>query len=171
MASSMMPMSKKVQHAGMVDNTFVCNRCGSRYELALPMPIFMLTASIKAWEKEHAKCKGNTSAIREAKKLVDWPSCDDTGISSRAIYAHMTGRRPQSSTFGNHPHDPSDFGRCYRLLQLAPEWVPRMVEMAQYTQVWARLAEVWPELTRLYEEELPAGTCPRLYARMKDLGA
>lgn len=165
-AASMMPMTKDVQHAGMVENALVCNRCGSRYEMGLPMPIYLLTATLEAWTKHHRDCQGNRSAMREARSVHDWITSDDTGISSKAIWAHMMGRRPSNPT---HPWDPADFGRCYRLLALAPEWEARMPEMAKYSDVWGRLGAAWPELKALYEEELPSGTCPKLYQRMKDL--
>lgn len=55
-------------------------------------------------------------------RLVDWYSSDDTGSSSKAIAAFMTGR----SSSGDFPWDGGDFGRCHRLLQLIPEWRPRL---------------------------------------------
>jgi hypothetical protein len=153
----------------MVGDTLVCNRCGARQQLTLPQPVDSVVGLMKGWGKTHAKCRGNTSALRQANSLADWPLSDDTGVSSKAIYSHMTGRRPQTAPFGNHPHDPADFGRCYRLLQLAPHWELRIAEMSTYSQVWARLAAAWPELKALYEEELPTGSAPKLYARMKEL--
>ena len=116
-------------------------------------------------------------------EALTWITGDDTGISSTAIWARMMGA-PQSGryAFGNYPHDPDDFGRCYRLLASIPEWRPRIGEMAAEGEVWARLAAAWDELSALYEEEArtfgvdPAARqfgwrAPRLYARLKELGA
>ncbi len=164
--SNMMPMSKTVQHAGMAGNVLLCDRCGARQELTLPQPMDSVAALMKAWGKAHAKCKGNRVAFREATELDEWPISDDTGMSSKAIYRHMRG-----GVTGDFPYplDPDDFGRCYRLLLLAPEWRLRISEMAQHGKGWAALSSAWDELTALYEEESPRGTAPKLYARMKEL--
>ena len=116
-------------------------------------------------------------------EALAWISGRDTGISSKAIWAHMMGVPPeQPFAFGNFPHDPDDFGRCYRLLVRVPAWRARIGEMASHGEVWARLAVAWDELAALYEEEAAANgvnptlergwfRAPRLYARMKELGA
>jgi hypothetical protein len=107
---------------------------------------------------------------------VVWITSDDTGISSKAIWAQMVGA-PHDPVWGaGYPHDPSDFGRCYRLLERIPEWKGRMHEMAQYGPVWPGLIAAWDELTALWEEEIGPGpgryygkSAPRLYARMTEI--
>lgn len=169
----MMPMSKNVRHAGMAGNVLLCNRCGARQPLSVPCSIDTFVELTKAWGKAHAKCRGDTMAFRQAATLDAWPDSDDTGMSSKAIYRHMRNGPAFAADFRSggvpHPLDPSDFGRCYRLLNLAPDWRARITEMAQHGPEWAALSGAWDELTALYEEELPHGTAPRLYARMKAL--
>lgn len=100
-----------------------------------------------------------------------WIVSYDTGVSSKTIWAVMmgaiSGQEPWS-TF-NVPHDPADFGRCYRLLKAIPEWRPRLHEVAERFPKWAPLIAAWDELTALYEEEVASGTAPKLYARMRQL--
>ena len=67
------------------------------------------------------------------------------------------------------PVDPSDFGRCFRLLELIPRWRKRMPEMAAIGGGWEALVPVWGELEALYREELPSRRAPKLYQRMSDL--
>jgi hypothetical protein len=69
------------------------------------------------------------------------------------------------------PYDPSDFGRCYRLLQVMPSWRLRMQEVADAHVNWQPFVDAWEELTTLYELELksPDGMAPRTYARMRQL--
>ncbi len=68
------------------------------------------------------------------------------------------------------PHDPDDFGRCYRLLEIMPEWRARLSEVAAQCPDWAPLIAAWAELEDLWREETAAGKdCPKLFARMKDL--
>lgn len=171
--------SKNADHVGMAGNTMLCDHCGARQELTVPQPVGSVVALIKAWTKAHAKCTGNQRAFRDATSLSDWPESDDTGMSSKAIYRHMQ-RGPafaeDAFRFGGarvpFPLDPGDFGRCYRLLALAPQWRGRMNEMAQHGGGWAALAPAWDELTAVYEAEVGAtyrGSAPKLYARMKEL--
>lgn len=101
--------------------------------------------------------------------LVDWLTNGDTGISSLTIYHVITGRRVDWTGW---PADPSDFGRCYRLLKIMPSWRARLTEVAtRYPKTpWTNLIASWDDVQALYEEELPAGTAPKCYALMKELG-
>lgn len=63
------------------------------------------------------------------KRALTWLMGDDTGISSKALCAHMLGIEGARNM---PPSDAGDRGRCIRLLQLIPEWQPRLDEMAQY---------------------------------------
>ena len=105
---------------------------------------------------------------------IEWIAGDDTGISSRAIWAVMMGAPVRRVAFGTHPSDPDDFGRCHRLLEAVPEWRPRMGEMAAHSRVWSRLAEHWDELTQMYLRVVEGGrwnlpASRAMYQRMKEL--
>ena len=103
-------------------------------------------------------------------KAYEWLRNGDTGTSSETIWAVMM--RQHSPKHGpDIPYDPSDFGRCYRLLKVMPEWVARMPEVAAKYPKWKPFVDAWDELTAMYEKELPKGTAPKLYARMKELRA
>lgn len=106
---------------------------------------------------------------KEAKAAMGmdaWLQSDDTGLSSKAMamamFACGNGQK-------DYPHDPSDFGRCYRFLEAVPEARSRLTMMRDVSPVWARLVDAWDELTALYLEESPTGVAPKLYARMKEL--
>lgn len=102
--------------------------------------------------------------MREA---LQWIASRDTGMSSKAIWAHMMGVQPEWGW--SYPLDPDDFGRCHRLLWRVPGWRRRIGEMAEHGAVWAQLAAAWDELEALWLEESPSGRAPRLYDRMKEL--
>ena len=70
------------------------------------------------------------------------------GASSEAIWRQMMGVFGQ---YANHPVDSSDFGRCYYLLELIPEWKPRLKEMRNKSIEWLHLIDEWKVLTNLYE--------------------
>jgi hypothetical protein len=80
----------------------------------------------------------------------------------------MTGSKCRD---GSVPADPSDFGRCYRLLKHFPEWRLRLLEVVARYPEWCALVREWDALTELYEEEIkrPDRCAPKLYDRMKDL--
>jgi len=102
-----------------------------------------------------------------------WLASGDTGISSETIFGVMMGRQMGSAArFGNSPpSDPSDFGRCYRLLKVMPSWRERLPEVASQFPKWKPFVDSWGYLTALYETELRTGKCPALYERMRDLRA
>jgi hypothetical protein len=99
----------------------------------------------------------------------EWYASGDTGTSSETIWHVMTGFPVQRH---GYPLDPSDFGRCYRLLERFPEWRARMPEVAaRFPKMWSLLVINWDRLTALYEEEIkrPDGSAPRLYRLLRDL--
>ncbi|HAM42116.1 MAG TPA: hypothetical protein DCP69_12515 [Candidatus Omnitrophica bacterium] len=67
------------------------------------------------------------------------------------------------------PYDPSDFGRCHRLLQLIPEWRANLGKVAEIFPGWKPMVDAWGELEDLWEEELPKGKLPKLYERIQGL--
>lgn len=64
-------------------------------------------------------------------RALYWALSDYTGISSLAIAKHMTGN-PMGRLGMMPPSDADDRGRCIRLLQIIPEWIPRLKEMVKY---------------------------------------
>lgn len=89
-----------------------------------------------------------------AARLASWFSSNDTGISSKAIAAHMTGGDVGEGWGGGWPHDPADLGRCLRLLELFPEWKPRIGEMAEHGPGWAGLVARWDEIVQSMADEV-----------------
>jgi hypothetical protein len=108
--------------------------------------------------------------MAETTPFLKWILGPDTGISSKTIWAVMMGAIEAGRPFGyDIPHDPDDFGRCYRLLEKFPEWKPRLKEVAEKFPEWGPMVREWDKMTALYEEELPTGEAPKLYSLMKKL--
>ncbi len=93
----------------------------------------------------------------------------EVGQSSKAIFGVMTGQ--QMACGSQRPRDPSDFGRCYRLLQLIPEWNERLIEVSQAYPNWMPLIRDWPILTDMYEVAIENGRlkATSMYLEMKKL--
>lgn len=85
-------------------------------------------------------------------RALHWLMSGDTGASSKSICAHMQGI--QKSDYASYPRDPADLGRCLRLLEIMPEWKPRIQEMAVYGPGWAGQVAVWQELRATMDNEV-----------------
>src|SRR5579859_7188134 len=105
-------------------------------------------------------------------KLYEWLAGSDTGMSSRAILAHMLHNMTialMDHSEMAYPRDPSDLGRCIRLLDLEPSFRDRIKEMSRYSPEWKRLTDHWQELEDLYRKEEPSGKAPECYRLMFSL--
>jgi hypothetical protein len=131
----------------------------------MPVSISILTASMNAFEKDHAPCTPSAEGTARMKATTpyEWMRSWDTGMSSKTIWYQMMNQLSPDPRF---PWDPDDFGRCYRLLDAFPAWRTRFEEM-RTVKGWAKFVDAWPELERLYREELPQGDGPKLFALMK----
>ena len=118
--------------AGAVGESAHCERCGEGLTLGTQRVEIML-AAWKAFSKIHSGCR-ETGRKEEAMMLKDWPNSRDTGVSSATIYKVFRRIKVYDDT--DVPHDPSDFGRCYRLLTLAPQWEARLREVADAFPAW-----------------------------------
>jgi hypothetical protein len=101
-----------------------------------------------------------------------WISSNDTGVSSKTIWAVMMNcvNTEDAGAFDyDIPHDPEDFGRCYRLLEAVPEWKPRLFEVARAFPKWGPLVREWNHLSALYASEYRRGECHELWEAMRAL--
>ena len=111
-------------------------------------------------------------------EAVEWLANGQRGISSNAIFTHLTGVDAMGRwTFpgSNHPSDPDDLHRCRLLLERCPELRAELPRMATRSKVWARLVAEWDALCAMLDEEAPEwrqgrGSAPRTYARMNEIG-
>jgi hypothetical protein len=87
-------------------------------------------------------------------RATEWIVGRDTGTSSKTIWSVMQMVKPD---YASPPSDPDDFGRCYRLLKLIPEWRESLSLVSKAYPEWTALVDNWDELTALYEDELANG--------------
>lgn len=153
-----------------------CGKCEHEWALGFaPIPV---ETFVKLGKGKCPLCGGKRVLMgplpksTPAGEAMAWLQNGDTGISSETIWSVMMGRRPKGQHwYPDTPSDPSDFGRCYRLLTVMPSWRERLPEVAAKYPEWKPLVEAWDELTALYEEEIKntSGMAPKLYARMEEL--
>lgn len=101
--------------------------------------------------------------------LAAWLASDDTGMSSKFMAHVMFGSHCKHTDEKPHPHDPSDFGRCFRFLLAVPEARAKLSMMSAHGRVWAEYVARWDEMETLYAKERPTGKAPKLYAIMKQI--
>ena len=100
----------------------------------------------------------------------EWIVSNDTGTSSKLIWCVMMGVNSREGHFYNSPpSDPSDFGRCHRLLKNLPQWRNRLPEVALLYPPWKPFIQNWNKMEELYERDHPTGESKELYEFMKQL--
>lgn len=110
-----------------------------------------ITKAIAAWNRRAPSSEGDgRDGERLERRALLWLAGGDSGMSSKAICHHMLGMKCDRS----YPLDPSDLGRCLRMLELFPEWKARIGEMASYSPQWAGLAARWDELAAMMADEV-----------------
>jgi hypothetical protein len=86
-------------------------------------------------------------------KALQWITGSDTGISSKTLWAVMMGAVADGDRY-DRPYDGADFGRCHRLLELVPEWKPRLAEVAARFPEWGPLVREWSKIEAAYLADL-----------------
>lgn len=84
-------------------------------------------------------------------KIATWACSDDSGISSLNIARACLGLPPTDNAFT--PLDIGDLGRCLRLITAVPEARKGVTALAKHSVAWARLDQVWDELTVTCKKE------------------
>lgn len=110
-------------------------------------------------------------------RIAEWLASGDTGISSKAIMLWLSARVTDKTWGAGTPSDPSDLGRCLRLLDRIPEWKARIGEMAEAGGLWPTFARRWSEMEESFIAEaggsLPAKgvqwSAPKTYDLMKSV--
>lgn len=104
-------------------------------------------------------------------ELGNWLINGDTGVSSQTMAAIALGATNLSSRGWNvdAPRDPSDFGRCYKLVQHVPEIREHFPRIGKKVKQFAGILANWDELVYLYERDKPKGESTELYNRIREL--
>ena len=150
-----------------------CQRCGEGLVMMGNQLIEVVTASMKAYVNIHKNCKDTDAGRKGERPLTprDWMQGRDTGISSMTICCTIAGFMWPMHHYPDVPHNPSDFGRCYRFLNLFPDFKPQLHKVAERFPEWIPFVREWDKLTEMYEVALAskAKTAPVMYQFMKEL--
>lgn len=108
----------------------------------------------------------------EREKVIKWLFSGDTGASSKSLAAEFFGHRYEHCY---PPLDPSDLGRCLRLIKIAPSVRKCVDSLALKDDRWAKAAKVWDSIAEAMEEEVgidwsKGKKAPLTYNRMRRAG-
>ena len=83
------------------------------------------------------------------KEWMEWLASRDTGISSKTMFAAITGVPTGECDV---PHDIADVGRCVRMLRKLPDLRPQIEKVMIKHKEWMPYIDCWKELERRYDE-------------------
>ena len=154
-----------------------CDHCGGSEPMLTGVRIEIVTFQSSSFTEIHKFCKPARTPDKEPETITEWlrsPYCGTSSLTIVQVLVDDSERALLSSIWhytlkGLPPVDPGDFERCHRVLKLRPDWIPRLHEVSDRYPEWKRLVECWPELTALFEEEMPSGKAPKLYKKMQEL--
>lgn len=137
-----------------------CLNCGGEHALRMPIPISEMTEKMKAFDKLHKNCPATwtepkadmTKSVRERANW--WLEFGEQGISSMAMWSMFCGiENNEYLHMKNHPLDPDDFSRCYKLLEAIPEWKKELSKLKTLSLQWDKLVSNWDKLTEMFESK------------------
>lgn len=144
-----------VEHTTFRNNSLFCLNCGGKFPLPFPIPVDLMTGKIEAFNALHKDCKPvwrepDADHGTDVKaRAMWWIANGHVGQSSKAMWNCLMGNKDFAI---NHPYDPDDFSRCYKLLQAVPEWRGELHKLKSLSTAWNNLADNWDKLTEMYEE-------------------
>jgi hypothetical protein len=145
-----------MEHITIKNNGLFCSNCGKSLNLGLSIEISKFTSKVKEFNKLHANCEKTwkPAVVDMTLPLNDraffWYENGERGASSMAIWNCFM--REEGKRTVDHPYDPDDFKRCYKLLQIVPEWKEQISRLKTLSIQWSNLADNWDKLTEMFEK-------------------
>jgi hypothetical protein len=111
--------------------------------------------------------------LGETKMTLDeWIVNGEVGVSSKTMWSAIKGVAKGNEQMGwnfDTPSDPDDFRRCYLFYKQCNLTKEDLQTVAKVFKWYKPFMDAWDEMVKLYEEESPKRSCPKLYARMEEL--
>lgn|SRR3990167_119534 len=136
------------------NSNLFCTCCGGVFVLTYPAEVDDYSKKLKHFNALHKDCKQTwVEPVADQSKDVNekalwWFSNGEKGMSSETMYNCLIGNTYFKI---NHPYDPDDFSRCYKLLETVPEWKLELHKLKPLSKEWNNLIENWDKLTKMYE--------------------
>ncbi len=137
-----------------------CLNCGGDFKLIYPLAIEEMTKKIESFDVLHNDCEATwvepkPDQSKDIKvKAMFWLTNGEKGMSSETMWHCLYGNKDFRI---NHPYDPDDFSRCYKLLVFVPEWKSELYKLKLLSRQWSNLVDNWGKLTEMYEQNTKDG--------------
>ena len=146
-----------MEHVTLKNGKLFCNNCGVSHNVSHPIEAQALVNKTDLFSKLHSDCPKTyvepkpdlTKGTKE--KAMWWINFGSTGMSSKTMWNCFMGNKDFRI---NHPYDPDDFSRCYKLLEAVPEWKDQLHKLKPLSKEWSNLVDNWPKLTSMYEQNV-----------------
>jgi hypothetical protein len=69
----------------------------------------------------------------------------------------------------NHPYDPDDFSRCWKLLEAVPEWKTELHKLKPLSEAWSNLVDNWDKLNEYFMDIQKGKKANGMYEFMQTL--
>lgn len=140
-------MESEVNHTTFRNDKLFCTHCGGELSLVYPISVTDMVSKTESFNKSHKNCKPTWTEpkanpqLNIKERIYFWHKHGEQGMSSMAMFQRMSGMQLFQRPFSNHPLDPDDFKRCYKLLETIPEWKKQLHIMRNVSDVWDRLID------------------------------
>jgi hypothetical protein len=154
------------------NQSLFCTCCGQEFKINYPIPVDELVKKTEAFELLHKDCNqtyvepkaDQNKSVKE--KAMWWLSTGERGMSSETMWHCFMGNDNFSI---NHPYDPDDFKRCYKLLEAIPEWKEELHKLKPLSQAWSNLVDNWDKLNEYFEDMIKHNKANGMYEFMQTL--
>ncbi len=117
----------------------LCETGGKSWGLSVPVN-FNRDPDMLIIEMGKRLLKAYTPDESRYKKAIWWIANGSVGASSKTMWNCLIGNEDFSI---NHPYDPDDFSRCWKLLEAVPEWKPELHKLKPLSRQWSNLVDNW----------------------------
>lgn len=137
------------------NSNLFCTNCGGEFIVKYPVAVADMLKKSEAFTLLHSDCLPTwiEPKVDQSKDVTEkamwWIANGETGMSSKTMWNCLMG----NSKFPvNHPYDPDDFSRCWKLLEAVPEWKTELHKLKPLSRAWSNLVDNWDKLTAMYEQ-------------------
>lgn len=130
-----------------------CLNCGGEFALILPLLIKEMIKKTDSFNELHKDCKKTwyEPKVDQNKDIHDkamfWIANGEQGMSSKTMWNCFMSNKDYRI---HYPLDPDDFSRCWKLLEMIPEWKGELHKLKPLSKEWRNLVDNWNSLTDMY---------------------
>lgn len=149
-----------MKHIIIRNENLFCTNCGTKHILNFPISTSLMLRKTELFTELHSDCLKTweeptpdlSKSVQE--KAMWWIANGEHGNSSKTMWNCFMGNKDFRI---NHPYDPDDFSRCYKLLEAVPEWKNELEKLKPLSFSWSNLVDNWDKLTDMYEINVKDG--------------